>query len=109
VVAVRQNPLRERYLRGHTTDSCLYCTYLCLHDDGVQYSTMEGYHGAALLSELDAQARGGGGAAERLHASCRHLVAEAEVESKLVESRKRGAAALTDCTPSPSPRSSSGG
>jgi hypothetical protein len=41
---------------------------------------MEGYHGAALLSELDVQARGGGGAAERLHASCRHLVAAAEIE-----------------------------
>jgi hypothetical protein len=47
--------------------------------DGVQYSTMEGYHAAALLSELDAQARGGGGAAERLHASGRHVVAENEV------------------------------
>ena len=48
--------------------------------DGVQYSTMEGYHAAALLSELDdVQARGGGGAAERLHASCRHVEAVAEV------------------------------
>ena len=47
--------------------------------DGVQYSTMEDYDAAALLSELNVQARGGGGAAERLHASCRHLVAVAEV------------------------------
>ena len=30
---------------------------------------MESYHDAALLSELDVQVRGGGGAAERLHAS----------------------------------------
>jgi hypothetical protein len=43
-------------------------------------STMEGYHDAALLSELDVQVRGGGGAAERLHASCRHVAADAEVE-----------------------------
>jgi hypothetical protein len=41
---------------------------------------MEGYHAAALLSGLDVQVRGGGGAAERLHASCRHLGAMAEVE-----------------------------
>jgi hypothetical protein len=41
---------------------------------------MEGYHAVALLSELDVQVRGGGGAAERLHASCRHLGAMAEVE-----------------------------
>jgi hypothetical protein len=48
--------------------------------DGVQYSTMEGSHAAALLSEPDdVQARGGGGAAERLHASCRHA-AVAEIE-----------------------------
>ena len=47
--------------------------------DGVQYSTMEGYHAAALLLACDAQARGDGGVAERLHASCRHLVAVAEV------------------------------
>jgi hypothetical protein len=38
------------------------------------------YHAAALLSELDVQARGGGGAAERLHASCRHLAAGGEIE-----------------------------
>jgi hypothetical protein len=47
--------------------------------DGVKYNTMEGYHGAELLSEPDVQARGSGGAAERLHASCRHVVAVAEV------------------------------
>jgi hypothetical protein len=49
---------------------------------GVQYSTMEGYHDAALPVELDVQVRGGGGVAERLHASCRHLVAGAEVERR---------------------------
>jgi hypothetical protein len=47
----------------------------CLKRDGVQYSTKEGYHGAALPPGLDVQARGGGGAAERLHASCRYVVA----------------------------------
>jgi hypothetical protein len=36
-------------------------------------------HATALLSALDVQARGGGGAAERLHASGRHLTA-AEVQ-----------------------------
>jgi hypothetical protein len=39
---------------------------------------MEGYH-KALLSVFDVQARGGGGAAERLHTSCPHLVSLAEV------------------------------
>ena len=39
---------------------------------------LEGYHAAAVA--CDVQARGGGGAAERLHASCRHIVAAAEVE-----------------------------
>ena len=34
----------------------------------VDYSTTEGYDDAALLSADDAQARGGGAAAERLHA-----------------------------------------
>jgi hypothetical protein len=50
--------------------------------DGVQYSSMEGYRAAALLSELDVQARGGGAAAERLHASGRHLAAAAEVHGR---------------------------
>jgi hypothetical protein len=43
-------------------------------------STMEGYRAAALLSAGDVQARGGGGVAERLHASGRHLVAVVEAE-----------------------------
>ena len=46
--------------------------------DGVQYSTMDGYHGSALHVGLDVQVRGGGGVAERLHASCRNA-AGAEV------------------------------
>ena len=48
-------------------------------------STLESYHAAALgilLFADDVQARGGGGAAERLHASCRHLVAVAEVQGR---------------------------
>jgi hypothetical protein len=31
---------------------------------------------------IDVQARGGGGVAERLHTSCRHLVAVAEIEGR---------------------------
>jgi hypothetical protein len=51
---------------------------------------MEGYHAAALHRGLDVQARGGGGAAERLYASGRHPAAAAEVEE-----RKRGEDAST--------------
>ena len=59
--------------------------------EGIQYSTMEAYHTAALLSELDVQAkacRSGGGAAERLQTSGGHLVEAAEIEE-----RERGQAA----------------
>ena len=47
--------------------------------DRVQYSTMEGRL-LTLLSELDVEARSGGGVAERLYASGCHVVAGAEVE-----------------------------
>jgi hypothetical protein len=43
---------------------------------------MESYHAVALHIGLDVQARGGGGVAERLHASCGNLVAVAEVERR---------------------------
>ena len=38
------------------------------------------HDGGLPMHRHDVQARGGGGAAERLHASCRHIVAAAEVE-----------------------------
>jgi hypothetical protein len=43
-------------------------------------AALEGYSGAALLVVLDLKARGDGGVAERLHASCRHVLALLEVE-----------------------------
>jgi hypothetical protein len=61
---------------GEDQRACGWSTGRCVRS---QYIIMEGYH-VALLSELDVQARGGGGAAERLHASCRSLGAVAEVE-----------------------------
>jgi hypothetical protein len=53
---------------------------------------MAGYHDAALLSGHDVQARGGGGAAERLHASGRQLAAAAQVE---IGERRAGTARCT--------------
>jgi hypothetical protein len=51
------------------------CTAAACHTTGVGCAVLRRYTGR------DVQARGGGGGAERLHASCRHLVAVAEVES----------------------------
>jgi hypothetical protein len=62
----------ERAARGGARRGCLYEVKA---SDTQCYGKLSG----ALLSELDAQVRGGGAAAERLH-GCRHLGAEAEVE-----------------------------
>ena len=58
------------------TELCVeQCTRWCSYIEAVQ-----GYDGLAQLSVDDVKVGGGGGVAKRLHTSCCHLVAVAEVK-----------------------------